>query len=144
LYQFVGDEVIALYGIPEHGDNSVQAALDTARALASIGNSISHSWQRKIDRVQASGGLHLGMAIGDLQIVSLRPFSRTHMGAIGDCINVAARLMSVAGSGELAVTNTLYQAVPEEARGRFTEVEPVEARNVGKIKAWKLDLMATP
>jgi class 3 adenylate cyclase len=77
------------------------------------------------------------MAIGDLQIVSLRPFSRTHMGAIGDCINVAARLMGTAGQGEIAVSNSYHQLLPEEAQAGFQEMEPIEARNVGRIKAWK-------
>jgi class 3 adenylate cyclase len=75
-----------------------------------------------------------------LQIVSLQPFSRTHVGAIGDCINVAARLMAIAGPGEIAVTNSLYEAVDDETQALFREVEPVEARNVGRIKAWKLNL----
>src|SRR5207237_6542878 len=119
------------FGVPDRGADFEEGALRAARSLVNIGNSVSNHWQRHIDRVQGSGGLHIGMAIGDLQMVSLRPFSRTHMGAIGDPINVAARLMAVAGSGELAVTNTLYQAIPEEARGRFIEVEPVEARHVG-------------
>jgi class 3 adenylate cyclase len=140
LYQFVGDEVIAFYGIPDHREDAVRAALATARALVSIGNSVSNHWQRRIDRVQTSGGVHLGMSIGDLQIVSLQPFSRTHVGAIGDCINVAARLMTVAGASELAVTNSLYEAVDDETQALFREVEPVEARNVGRIKAWKLNL----
>jgi len=140
LYQFVGDEVIAFYGIPDRREDAVRAALATARALVSIGNSVSNHWQRRIDRVQTSGGVHLGMSIGDLQIVSLQPFSRTHVGAIGDCINVAARLMTVAGSSEIAVTNSLYEAVDDETQALFREVEPVEARNVGRIKAWKLNL----
>jgi adenylate cyclase len=140
LYQFVGDEVIAFYGIPDRREDAVCAALATARALVSIGNSVSNHWQRRIDRVQTSGGVHLGMSIGDLQIVSLQPFSRTHVGAIGDCINVAARLMAVAGPSEVAVTNSLYEAVDDETQTLFREVEPVEARNVGRIKAWKLNL----
>ncbi len=140
LYQFVGDEVIAFYGIPDRREDAVREALATARAVVSIGNAVSNHWQRRIDRVQTSGGVHLGMSIGDLQIVSLQPFSRTHVGAIGDCINVAARLMAVAGPGEVAVTNSLYEAVDDEAQMLFREVEPVEARNVGRIKAWKLSL----
>ena len=144
LYQFVGDEVIAFYGIPDRREDAVRAALATARALVSIGNSVSNHWQRRIDRVQTSGGVHLGMSIGDLQIVSLQPFSRRHVGAIGDCINVAARLMAVAGSSEIAVTNSLYEAVDDETQALFREVEPVEARNVGRIKAWKLNLESVP
>lgn len=138
LYQFVGDEVIGFFGIPRKESGTVAAALETARALTSIGLSVSSHWQRRIDRVQSAGGLHVGMAIGDLQIVSLRPYSRTHMGAIGDCINVAARLMAAAGPGEIVMTNSLYREVDEETQGEFEELEPLEARNTGRIKAWKL------
>jgi len=77
------------------------------------------------------------LAVGDLQIVSLRPFSRMHVGAIGDCINVAARLMSTAGESETVVSNSFYQRIPEEIQGRFSEAAPIEARNIGRIKAWK-------
>jgi adenylate cyclase len=139
LYQFVGDEVIGLFGLPDRPGGFARDALDTARSLISIGNSVSHNWQRQIDRVQATGGVHMGVAIGDLQIVSLRPFGRTHVGAVGDCINVAARLMATAGPGEIVASNSFLQALDDASRSKFQEIEPVEARNVGRIKAWKLN-----
>lgn len=138
LYQFVGDEVIGLFGIPDRPSEFARDALDTARALVSIGNSVSNHWQRQIDRVQAAGGVHVGLALGDLQIVSLRPYGRTHVGAVGDCINVAARLMSAAGPSEIAASNSFVQSLGEGPCLKLEEVEPVEARNVGRIKAWKL------
>ncbi len=138
LYQFVGDEVIGLFGLPDRPGGFARDALETARALVSIGNSVSHHWQRHIDRVQSAGGVHIGVAMGDLQIVSLRSFSRTHIGAVGDCINMAARLMAVAGPGEIVASNSFVQAVDEDSRPSFQEIEPVEAKNVGRIKAWKL------
>jgi hypothetical protein len=72
LYQFVGDEVIGMFGIPEQDEDGPTRALAVARSLLSVGASVSHHWQRHIDRVQPSGGLHIGMALGDVQIVSLR------------------------------------------------------------------------
>ena len=137
IYQFVGDEAIGLFGIPEADDNFLLKALATAEALRNIGLSVSRQWQRRIDRVQTSGGLHTGMATGTLQIVSLRPYSRLHIGAIGDCINVAARLMSAADASETVVSNAFYQGLPEDVQARFRDTDPVEARNVGRIKAWK-------
>jgi class 3 adenylate cyclase len=77
------------------------------------------------------------MALGDLHLMGLRPFSRTHLGLIGDCINVGARLMSQATADEILVSNALYQRLPAIARADFREIEPVEAKNVGRIKAWK-------
>ena len=88
FYQFVGDEVIAMFGIPDKPSGFVKAALDTAMSLINIGNSVSHDWQQKIDREQSSSGVHIGMAIGDIQIVSLRPYSRMHFGAIADSITI--------------------------------------------------------
>jgi class 3 adenylate cyclase len=138
LYQFVGDEVIGFFSIPDRPAGFIGDALETARDLVSIGESVSQHWQRRIDRVQPSRGLHVGLAIGDLQVVSLRPFSRTNIGAIGDCINMAARLMAAAGPSEIVVSNAFHQALDEGSQAGFEALEPLEARNVGRIKAWKL------
>jgi adenylate cyclase len=138
LYQFAGDEVIGLFGLPDHPSAFTEAVLDTASARCRIGESVMQHWQRRIDRVQDASGLHVGIALGDLQIVSLRPFSRLHVGAIGDCINVASRLLVLAGPSEVVISNAFHQRLAEHNQGRCTEIEPVEARNVGRIRAWKL------
>jgi adenylate cyclase len=138
LYQFAGDEVIGLFGIPDHPETFTDAVLDTAHALCRIGESVSQHWQRRIDRVQTAAGLHVGVALGGLQIVSLRPFSRLHIGAIGDCINVAARLRALAGQSEVVVSNAFYQTLSEENQRRSSEIEPLDARNVGRIRVWRL------
>lgn len=140
LYQFVGDEVAGLFGIPERQSDSIERALNTAKALLHIGSSISNRWQRQIDRVQDAVGMHVGMAIGDLQIVELRPFSRTHMGAVGDALNVASRLMLTAGPGEIVVSNAFYHELSEGSQSLFQETDPIEPRNIGRIKAWKFGL----
>ena len=137
MYQFIGDEVVAFYGIPDQKPAYVQASLDSAKALIDIGSSISNEWQRRIDRVQASQGVHIGIAMGGIQIVSLRPFGRAHLTAVSDAMNMAARLSDHAGPGEIMVSNTYYQALDEGAKAAFSEVEPLEAHNMGKIKAWK-------
>jgi class 3 adenylate cyclase len=137
LYQFVGDEVIGLFGLPDESEDSASIAYGTARALLSIGMSVANKWQRQLDRVQPAAGLHIGMAAGDLQIVSLRPFSRTHVGALGDCINLAARLMGQAGPGEIAVTNGVYNRLGDSDREGFAGTDPCALHNVGNIQAWK-------
>ncbi|HYO91284.1 MAG TPA: hypothetical protein VEQ40_06595, partial [Pyrinomonadaceae bacterium] len=71
---------------------------------------------------------------------SLRPFGRAHMGAIADSINTAARLSSQARPDEIVVSNSLFQKFSEESQSGFQEMEPVEARNIGRIRAWRLSL----
>ena len=138
LYQFAGDQVIGLFGIPDHPRGFTDAVLDTARALCRIGESVSQHWQRRIDRVQNAAGLHVGIALGDLQIVSLRPFSSLHVGAIGDCINVASRLLVLAGPSEVVISNAFHQKLGDDSQVLCSEIEPVETRNVGRIRAWKV------
>ena len=142
LYQFIGDAVIGLFGIPEADpDNShLRRALDCALSLVDIGDSVSAKWQRQIDRVQTGSGVHIGIAIGDLQIMSMHPFSRTHMGAIGDPINMTARLHRDTKTSEIVVSNSFYQQLDLDSQAGFDELDQFEARNVGTIRAWKASL----
>ncbi len=138
LYQFLGDGVVALFGVVGRRASYVDDALECATALLDIGRSTSNEWQRRIDHVQTGGGCHIGLAIGDLNIVSLRPFSRSHVGAIADSINTAARLSTAAGPDEIVAANALFHGLSAESQARFAEMEPIDARNVGRIRAWKL------
>lgn len=140
LYQFLGDGVVALFGVPNAPADGghVRAALACARHLLDIGASVSHDWQRQIDQVQPAAACHIGMALGDLSVLSLRPFSRTHMGAIGESINIAARLTAAAAPDEIVVSNAFFQRLPEGEQGTFVPMDAVDARNVGRIQAWRL------
>jgi class 3 adenylate cyclase len=137
LYQFLGDAVIGLFGVPDKPAGYLGDAVECACSLIEIGASVSNEWQRQIDRVQEAAGVHIGMAIGELQVVSLRPFSRAYIGCIGDSINMSARLMNVAGPGEIVASNMLYQRIGREQQAGFTALDPIEAKNVGKIRAWR-------
>lgn len=143
IYQFVGDEIIGIFGLPDAEPGYVEHALDCARALLDIGNSVSHGWQRNLDRIQKAGGVHVGIALGDLNLMPLRPFSRRHLSFIGDTINLTARLMGTAGPSEITVSNGLYQRLPPAMSAGFEELPPVEAKNMGQIRAWKHPATAT-
>jgi class 3 adenylate cyclase len=140
VYQFQGDAVLALYGVPERGDRDVHKALQGARALVDLGSSISYEWQRQIDHVQSAAGVHIGLALGALQMVSLRPFGHTPIAAIADSINLAARLTAAAGPSEIVVSNAFFQRLPEMAQNDFRAMEPMEVRNIGRVKAWRLSV----
>ena len=89
LCQFVGDEAIGIFGIPEADDDAPAQALAVARSLHSVGASVAHHWQRHIDRVQPGACTSAWRRRRADRRMAL---SRTHVGA-PDCINVAARLM---------------------------------------------------
>jgi class 3 adenylate cyclase len=138
LYQFVGDSVVGFFGIPGESGDDASKALACARSLVDIGAAVAAEWQRQIDQAEPAAGVHVGMAVGEVQMLSLRPFSRTHMGAVAEAMNLAARLTAVAGPGEIVVSNLFHQALPHTDRLAFTELPPVEAKNIGRVRAWKL------
>jgi len=138
LYQFVGDSVVGFFGIPAGARDDGARALACARGLVDIGAAVAADWQRQIDQVEPAAGVRVSMALGEVQMLSLRPFSRTHMGAVADAMNLAARLNAIAGPGEIVVSNLLHQALPDTELAAFTELEPVEAKNMGRVRAWKL------
>ncbi len=137
LENFVGDQILALFGIPDQRPGYIEDALAAAKALQRVGTAVSENWQRQIDRVQPSTGIHIGVAFGDINIMPLRPSSRTHTTAIADVINVGARLMNIAGPGEMLVSNSFFLHLRPESRSGFVAMEPQEARNVGRLKAWR-------
>ena len=136
--KFVGDEVIGMYGFPDARPDFASNALRAARRLIDIGNSVAEHWQSRIDRVQKSGGVHIGIAVGDLNLMPLRAFSSTHHGFIGDSLNMTARLMSSAGPSEIYVSNGLLNALPARERQGFVESPPVDGKNVGLIRCFRL------
>lgn len=138
LYQFVGDEVIGLFGIPQRGSGDFAAALECARALTEVGCSISNKWQRHIDRVQQAQGVHIALAVGDMQVVSLKPFDLAYVSAISDSINMASRLLGQAGQSEILVSNSFYLGLPETDQAMFNRIDPVDGRLLGSIHAWKM------
>ena len=137
FYQFVGDEVVGLFGFPDRKPDYVADALDCAKALLDIGASTSQYWERRIDRVQDKHGLHIGIGMGALNLLPLRPFARSHIGFIGDALNMGSRLMAEAQAGEIVVSNGFYQALDDDAQSQFAENQPVVAKNVGTLKSWR-------
>lgn len=138
MYQFVGDQVIGLFGFPTPTSNYLREAMDCARTLCDIGTSVSHQWQRMIDRVQVSKGVHIAITIGDLQMVYLRPYGRTRIGAVSDSVNMASRLLHYADSGEIVVSNSFFQRLDDQVQAQFSELSNLDARNIGVINAWKV------
>jgi adenylate cyclase len=95
LDKFVGDEVVALFLPVLNGDDHPKDAIDAARALlAATGHGTEAGpW------IPLGAGVHTGLAyvgsIGD---------TVTDFTALGDSVNVTARLASAAADGEILVS----------------------------------------
>jgi class 3 adenylate cyclase len=137
LVQFVGDAVVAVFGVPDRRPGYVEAAARTALRLLEIGASVAHKWQRRIDHVQTCAGAHASMAMGRVQLVPMRALDSAHVATIGDCLDICARLLPLAGPDEAVISNVLrhrLQGSPYD----FLALPPFEARNIGTLQPWRL------
>jgi adenylate cyclase len=100
--KFVGDEVIGLYvpgfAGPEHARLAVQAARDLLHATGH--GSSGGPW------IQVGAGVHTGRAF----VGKVGSEGVTDITALGDAVNIAARLASQAKAGEILVSDSTYHA----------------------------------
>lgn len=110
--QFAGDEVMAVFNAPlphpDHPMRAARAALEIHRRISEL--AAGHDWPR------FGIGINSGPAIiGNIGSEELRSFT-----AIGDTINLAARLQTLAGAGQTVVGPT----TADRLRGR-AELDPL-------------------
>lgn len=113
IVQFVGDALLALFNAParqpDHALRAVRAALAMQRAAEEIA-AVEPGWPQW--RVGANTGPAL---VGNIGSETLRGFN-----AMGDAVNVAARLQTIAEPGRVVIGETTLR----ELDGRAT-VEPL-------------------
>jgi class 3 adenylate cyclase len=129
--QFVGDAVMALFNAPtrqpDHALRAARAALGMQRAVEAV-------------MVQEPGwplfrvGVNTGPAlVGNIGSAELRSFT-----AIGDTVNLAARLEELAEVGQVVIGPATYQAIAEVAIAH--PLEEIEIRGKRqRVAAWVLD-----
>ena len=107
--QFVGDEVIAVFGVPvarrDDPQRAVRAALELHRAVDAIAAGLTE----KLGRVLS---MHTGIQSG--LVVARRSDSRSgDYSLTGDTVNTAARLRGLARPGEVVVSPQTWQQVSD-------------------------------
>jgi adenylate cyclase len=99
--KFVGDEIIGIFVPALTGDLHAARAITAARALmARTRNPDGSAW------VPIGAGVHTGIAF----VGSIGSGPHVELTAMGDPVNVAARLASAAGAGEILVTTDAARA----------------------------------
>jgi len=106
--KFVGDEVVALFVPLMSGPRHPAHAVEAARALlrATGHDEPGGPW------IPVGAGVHTGTA----WVGAVGDDSHTELTALGDTVNVTARLASVAGAGEILVTSAAAQAAGLDPR----------------------------
>jgi class 3 adenylate cyclase/tetratricopeptide (TPR) repeat protein len=129
--KFIGDAVMAVFGIPQlHEDDAlraIRAAAELRLRLSDLNEELARDWGV---RIAVRTGVNTGEVVaGDS--------TRGDSFATGDAVNVAARLEQAASPGEIlvgeATVRLLHEAVRVEA------VEPLAVKGKAEpVAAWRL------
>jgi adenylate cyclase len=119
IEKFIGDAIFVVFGAPVAHEDDPQRALRTALAMQRV--FADHAARVKKERGVEFGlriGIHTGMVVaGAVRSVA-------EYGVMGDTVNIASRLQSTAGPGEIYVTQTTFRLTNREFS--FREVGPIE------------------
>jgi adenylate cyclase len=132
--KFVGDEVMALFIPGFSGEEHAARAVAAARhLLEATGN------DRSDPRISLGAGVHTGVAyVGTVGEGDARDFT-----ALGDPVNIAARLASVAGAGELLLSSAAASAAGLDTAA--LERRALDLRgHAEKVDAWVAAARNTP
>jgi class 3 adenylate cyclase len=115
LDKFIGDSVMAYFGAPipteDHAVAAVSAAVDIVRAV--------EERNRKLDPDGHRVGIGVGIHTGAVVVGNIGSDRRADFTAIGDPVNVAARLEKLAQPGEILVSEAVQRRVRGSHRLRF-------------------------
>ncbi len=108
LDKFVGDEIIGLFGAPIPIDDAPFKAVSCALAMLQALEEFNRTRaSENLDAIRIGIGINTGNVITGA-IGSTRALQYT---AIGDAMNVASRLVNVACSGEIIISEDTYRQV---------------------------------
>ncbi len=112
LDKFIGDCIMALFGAPVGSDRAPQDALQAALGMQEALGVLNQSrLERKLRPFHIGIGLHCGPAV----VGNIGSADRVQYTAIGDTVNVAARLVSKAAAGQILVSEAIRESIPEFA-----------------------------
>jgi len=121
VFNMAGDSLLAGFGVPLPQPDAAERALDAAAAMQRSFGAIARRWQ---GRYGVTAGMGAGIDCGSVIVGNVGSPTYMCYTMIGDAVNVAARLMQVAGSGETLVTANLLQRArrhPSAARATLLE-----------------------
>ena len=122
IEKFIGDAVMALFGVPQSHEDDPVRAIRAAKEIHEIVSSISPNYEKRIGKPLA---MHTGIYTGLVVTGEVNLEKGTH-GVVGDTINTAARLSGLAKPGEIVVGHDTYLRV--EGHFTFEALEPTTVK----------------
>lgn len=110
LDKFIGDATMALFNSPFELDDYVYKAVKTAWDMKQGTAALAEKFK---DRYHSGISFGIGVHCGEAVVGNIGCDFRMDYTAIGDTVNTASRLESNARSGQILISNAVYEAVKE-------------------------------
>lgn len=107
--KYVGDEVVALFGVPYAQEKAVERALRAALAMRERLRTLNARGRFAGTRPE----IHTGINVGPVMVGPVGHWAHADYTVIGDTVNVAKRLEDQAPPGEIFVTEGVRQAAAQ-------------------------------
>ncbi len=129
--KFIGDSVMAVFGVPNDMDQPELSAVRAADEMLRWLETGNVRWRGRIGRqLELAIGINAGQAV----VGNIGSTRRMEYTVIGDTVNVAARLESLARPGQVLMTKAVADSVAHEF-----DVEPLGERQLaGKSRPVQL------
>lgn len=134
LDKFVGDQLIAVFGLLESAGNAPENAIRTAIEMQEATEAMM---KQRLLAQQELFEVGIGINTGEAIIGNIGSTNRMDYTVIGDCVNVAARLEAMAMGGEIIIGERTFLentgAFNIQSRGEVyvkNKMEPVVCYNV--------------
>jgi class 3 adenylate cyclase/tetratricopeptide (TPR) repeat protein len=136
IEKFIGDAVMALFGVPKAHEDDPVRAVRAAREIHERVKSLSPEIEKRIGKPLS---MHTGINTGLVVTGEVNMEKGTH-GVAGDTINVAARLSSLAGADEIVVGPDTYHHA--DGQFDFEALEPTKMK--GKAEPIRIYKVLSP
>lgn len=120
IEKYIGDEVLAIFGAPTALEDSPARALHSALAVVDRVRALSASLAARLDEPL---NLHVGVSTG---LVIWGPGPEGELRAVGDTVNVCARLRDAARPGQVLVSQETYAAAQDDFEFRDVGLLPLK------------------
>ena len=122
LDKFMGDAALVIFGAPLEIDTPSLSAVSAAKQIMKEFEDLRRLWAEK-DPVFKEIGLGIGISRGPMFLGNVGSVRRLDYTVIGTDVNVAQRLASETDSGQILLTETVF----EDIKGKYT-VRPGEKK----------------
>ncbi len=126
LDKYIGDAVMAIYGAPIEDENHAEKALETALEMQKgMGLLEKRFLERGINPIK----IGIGITTGEAVIGNIGSLRRMEYTAIGDSVNLAARLEELAKPGQILISEKTYQMVKDIVNAKILEPMTIRGKD---------------